>query len=77
MKQLVLTAVLILVPAAAEAAWTCSASKLKAFRYNGGAKAYIHLAPYGKGGWYAVRKAGATKATGRTKNGTRFTCRKK
>ncbi len=60
--------------AAMAGAWQCSAAKLKAYRYTGGDKAYIHLRPYGKGGWYAVGKTATGHVSGRTKDGTPFVC---
>jgi len=59
---------------AATSGWKCKASKLKSYKYTGGSKAYIHLRPYGRGGWYRVTRAGSKKAYGKTKNGTSFTC---
>ena len=63
--------------AAAQAAptgsWSCTAPGLASASYDGGSMAYVHLASYPDGGTYAVTKSG-NKATGTTKNGTRFTC---
>jgi len=64
----------IATPAAAET-WKCSAAGLADASYDGGSTAYIHLQGYGRGGTYSVKRKGKV-ATGTTKNGTRFTCRK-
>jgi hypothetical protein len=37
----------------------------------------IHLRPYSSGSRYSVKKVSANKVTGKTKDGTRFTCTKK
>jgi len=58
--------------------WTCSAQNMQSFKYDGGATAYIHLAPYSYGGDYPVAMNKAkTQATGKTANGTTFTCVKR
>jgi hypothetical protein len=59
------------------AGWKCSAAKLKNYSYSGGSSAMIHLRPYSSGGRYSVKKVSANKVTGKTKDGTRFTCTKK
>lgn len=57
--------------------WTCTAQGLKEARYDGSGEAYIHLSAYTTGGKYKVTKnAEGTKATGKTKDGTEFTCTK-
>lgn len=57
--------------------WTCTAQGLKEARYDGSNEAYIHLSAYTTGGKYKVTKnAEGTKATGKTKDGTEFTCTK-
>jgi len=80
MKLSIIFAAAVLALALAEvtpamaAGWKCTASKLKSYRYTGGSKAYIHLSPYGRGGWYRVKKVSPKKVTGKTKDGTRFSC---
>ena len=59
-------------PASAEA-WTCSASGMVSGSYDGGSSAYIHLTGYPNGGTYPVQKQGK-RATGTTRNGTKFVC---
>ena len=59
------------------ASWECSAKNLKGYRYTGGRSAMIHLSRYPSGGSYPVRQAGNNKVTGRTKDGTAFTCVRK
>ena len=59
------------------AGWICSATGLKAYRYSGGNKAYIHLKPYGSGHNYPVTRVSDTRVEGRTKDGTDFVCTKK
>ena len=66
-----------LMTAAHAAGWKCSAAKLKNYSYDGGSSAMIHLSPYSSGGRYCVKKVNANKVTGKTKDGTRFTCTKK
>lgn len=56
--------------------WTCSAPGLLSGSYDGGATAYIHLAPYQNGNSYPVVKKGKT-AIGKTSNGTSFVCTQK
>jgi hypothetical protein len=41
--------------------------------YDGGSSAYIHLTGFPSGGTYPVQKQGK-RASGTTKNGTRFVC---
>lgn len=53
--------------------WTCSAPGMQSGTYDGGATAYIHLSAYPSGNAYPVTKKGKT-ATGKTSNGTPFTC---
>ncbi|MCP4319417.1 MAG: hypothetical protein GY789_26375 [Hyphomicrobiales bacterium] len=65
--------VLTVTPVAA-ATWECTAKNLKNYRYTGGARAMIHLSPYNSGGNYRVTKVSDTKVTGKTKDGTSFTC---
>jgi hypothetical protein len=67
----------LVAPPAAAATWECSANKLKNYRYTGGRTAMIHLTPYQSGGSYPVTKVSDTKVTGKTKDGTAFTCVKK
>jgi hypothetical protein len=69
------TAALVLNPAQASS-WKCSAKGIVSGSYSGGSKAYIHLRPYTSGGQYSVKKVNANKVTGKTKNGTPFTCSK-
>lgn len=64
------------VPAAAEN-WVCSAKNLVNYQYTGGSRAMIHLSPYNSGGSYKVTKVSDAKVTGKTKDGTPFTCIKK
>lgn len=59
----------------ASARWQCNAKGLISGSYDGGSSAYIHLAGFPSGGTYAVSKKG-NSASGSTKNGTRFTCKK-
>lgn len=54
--------------------WTCSAKNMITGNYDGGATAYIHLSPYGRGNNYPVTKKGKT-VTGHTSNGTPFVCK--
>lgn len=54
-------------------AWKCSAPGLRAAKYEGGEKAYIHLEGFSHGGYYKVTRKGKV-ATGTTANGTTFTC---
>ena len=62
-------------PGSVEAAsWKCTAAKMKNYSYSGGSTAMIHLRGYSKGGRYSVRKVNAKKVTGKTKDGTSFTC---
>jgi hypothetical protein len=68
-----LDALLMTTPAVA-ARWECSAKNLKSYRYTGGSSAMIHLSPYPNGGTYPVTRVSATKVTGKTKDGTAFTC---
>ncbi|MFT0859701.1 hypothetical protein [Ancylobacter sp. G4_0304] len=64
-------------PAAhAAPSWTCEAPGLRTAKYDGGAKAYVHLDGFSRGGNYAVTRKGNV-ATGVTANGTSFTCRLK
>ncbi|MBV1864203.1 MAG: hypothetical protein KUG74_07165 [Rhodobacteraceae bacterium] len=58
------------------AGWSCTAEKLKDYRYNGGKYAMIHISPYQSGGRYKVVKVSATDVTGKTKDGTSFACTK-
>lgn len=59
------------------AAWNCTANNIVAGHYNGGEYAYIQLQGFEYGGNYAVTQDGnKTRATGKTKNGTLFECRK-
>jgi hypothetical protein len=53
--------------------WTCSAPGMASGSYDGGATAYIHLTAFNTGSNYPVKKSG-NRATGVTKNGTKFTC---
>ncbi|WP_295845432.1 hypothetical protein [Tardiphaga sp.] len=75
MKKFAICLVLAVTPAHAET-WTCSAPGIISGNYDGGSMAYIHLTGYPDGGTYSVSKHG-NKATGTTKNGTKFTCSKK
>lgn len=54
-------------------AWKCSAPGLRAAKYDGGEKAYVHLEGFSHGGTYKVIRKGKI-ATGTTANGTSFTC---
>lgn len=58
--------------------WTCSAKGLKQSSYAGGNTALIHLRGFSRGARYEVTLSedGRT-ATGKTGNGTPFTCSKK
>lgn len=60
--------------ASTTAAWTCTADNLVDSRYSGGSSAYIHLKGYGSGGRYRVTRQSDGTATGKTKDGTPFTC---
>lgn len=63
--------------AAGAATWTCTAKNLVYAAYDGGPKAYVHLKPFQTGGHYPVVKSkDGTVATGRTANGTAFTCKR-
>lgn len=62
---------------AAAASWECSAKNLVNYRYTGGNSAMIHLSPYPSGGTYRVTRVSDVKVTGKTKNGTVFTCVRK
>ena len=53
--------------------WTCSAPGMQSGTYDGGATAYIHLSAYSNGKAYPVVKKGKT-ASGKTSDGTPFTC---
>jgi len=53
--------------------WTCSAPGMVTGSYDGGPTAYIHLSGFNRGSDYPVQKKGS-RATGVTKNGTRFVC---
>lgn len=53
--------------------WSCSAKGMVSGRYTGGTSAYIHLAGFSAGGQYPVTVSDGV-ATGKTKNGTPFTC---
>ncbi len=55
-------------------AWTCNAPGLLNSSYSGGDTAYIHLSGFQTGGVYKVAKKGNV-ATGKTANGTTFTCK--
>lgn len=66
-------AALVISTSANAEGWTCSASGMVSGSYDGGSIAYIHLSGYPDGGTYAVTKNGK-RATGTTKNGTKFTC---
>jgi hypothetical protein len=59
-------------PAGAQS-WSCSASGIISGSYDGGSAAYIHLQEFPDGGTYPVQKQGK-RATGTTKNGTKFSC---
>ena len=62
---------------AADETWTCKADGLREFRYDGSGWAYIHLNGYQAGGNYQVKvNEERTEATGKTKDGTQFTCLK-
>jgi len=84
-RALCLAAILSAGAAAAAAAgtvdagngWTCTADKIKNAKYDGSARAYIHLDPYSKGDRYKVAmNAAKTEATGTTGNDTPFVCKK-
>jgi hypothetical protein len=53
--------------------WSCSAPGMVSGSYDGGSSAYIHLTGFPSGGTYPVQKQGK-RASGTTKNGTRFVC---
>lgn len=79
MKSATLAAMAILVavavsvdPVRAEG-WTCSAPGMVSGSYDGGSSAYIHLSGFPDGGTYSVQKQGK-RASGTTKNGTKFVC---
>lgn len=58
-------------------AWQCEAEGLVNARYNGSDYAYVHLQGYSRGENYKVSMNSAgTKATGKTGNGTPFSCSK-
>ena len=74
MKYLVLSIALFSFATAAQAqGWSCSAPGVVSGTYDGGGSAYIHLDSFPSGGTYPVQRNGK-RATGTTKNGTRFTC---
>ena len=55
--------------------WKCSAENLAESRYYGGSTAKIRLAGFSKAGSYSVTKSPDGKtATGKTGNGTPFSC---
>ena len=57
--------------------WTCTADKIKNAKYDGSARAYIHLDPYSKSDRYKVAmNAAKTEATGTTGNDTPLVCKK-
>jgi len=59
-------------------AWNCSAKSLVDSSYNGGSYANIHLSAYSSGGDYKVKlNSSKTIASGKTADGTLFTCSKK
>ena len=54
--------------------WKCSAPGIASdSQYYGGDKAFIHLNAYSSGMWYPAVRSGYT-ATGKTSDGTMFTC---
>ncbi len=60
---------------AADETWTCKAEGIREFRYDGSGWAYIHLNAYQTGGSYQVKlNEDRTEATGKTKDGSAFTC---
>jgi hypothetical protein len=74
MRLVLITAALFFAftPAHAEG-WTCSAPGMVSGSYDGGNAAYIHLTGFSTGGTYPVTRNGK-RATGTTKNGTKFVC---
>jgi hypothetical protein len=74
MKCSILSIALFAFATSAQAeSWSCSASGIVTGSYDGGGSAYIHLNGFPSGGTYPVQKNGK-RASGVTKNGTRFTC---
>ena len=60
---------------AKEVKWKCVADGLENFEFDGGNTAYIHLESYNSGNNYYVEfNASKTVATGKTGDGTPFTC---
>jgi len=76
MRRLFCLAFLLTSSGASAEGWTCSAPGLVSGSYDGGSSAYIHLNGFPSGGTYPVQKNGK-RATGTTKNGTKFTCSQK
>lgn len=68
-----LSAVAVSVGPVSAEGWTCSAPGMVSGSYDGGSSAYIHLSGFPDGGTYSVQKQGK-RASGTTKNGTRFVC---
>jgi hypothetical protein len=55
--------------------WTCTAPGLVSATYTGGKTAFVHLSGFSSGGYYnATQSADGKSATGKTQNGTAFTC---
>lgn len=58
-------------------AWQCEAKKMVSSNYDGSNYAYVHLQGYPQGARYKVELNDAmTEATGKTGDGTPFTCTK-
>jgi len=57
--------------------WKCNANGLEDSYYSGGDSAFIHLLKYSTGAEYPVKlNEDKTEATGKTDDGTPFTCTK-
>ena len=60
---------------AAEDNWICRAENLITAKYDGSGWAFVHLQGYRTGGSYRVKQnEQGTEATGKTADGTLFTC---
>lgn len=59
------------------AAWICEAKGMVSSNYDGSNYAYVHLQGYSQGARYKIQlNEGMTEATGKTGNGTPFSCSK-
>lgn len=53
--------------------WSCTAPGMVSGSYDEGSSAYVHLTGFPSGGTYPVQKHGK-RASGTTKNRTKFVC---